>query len=81
MDNETSPSSTVVEDSPGKLGSMEELQSGASSEQDKYGTEYMPKGPTYSLNSKQPIVVHLQQIADLLGLPTKKNYSCNQAVN
>ena len=51
---------------------MEELQSGASSKQDKDGTKYMPKGPTYSLNSKQLKVVHLQEITNLLGLPTKK---------
>ena len=51
---------------------MEQLHWGASSEQDKDGTEYMLKGPSYSLNSKQLKVVHLQQIVDLLGLPTKQ---------
>ena len=47
------------------------VQLDAPSEQDKSGTEGVPKGPVYSLNSKRLTTLHLQWIADSLGLPTK----------
>ena len=51
------------EDSPEKE-TLQESQSGS-------GSEGLPQGPTYSLNSKRLKAVHLQRIAESLGLPTQ----------
>ena len=55
--------SSQNEDSPEKE-SLEESQSGS-------GSEGLPQGLTYSLNSKRLKAVHLQHIAESLGLPTQ----------
>ena len=47
------------------------VQSDASLEQDESEAKGVPKGPVYSLNSKRLTALHLQRIADSLGLPTK----------
>ena len=50
--------------------SREDQQSGnSSSEQDDSGTEWIPQGQSYPLNSKRLRIVHLQRIAESMELP------------
>ena len=50
--------------------SREDPQSGnSSSEQDDSGTEWIPQGQSYPLNSKRLRIVHLQRIAESMELP------------
>ena len=69
METEQLPGSGTSEDSPTR--DSVHVQSDASLEQDESDAEGVPKGPVYSLNSKRLTALHLQRIADSLGLPTK----------
>ena len=62
--------SETIEGSSTKRESVH-VQSDVLSKQYESSNEGVPKGPVYSLNSKQLTIVHLQWIADSLGLPTK----------
>ena len=69
METEQLPGSGTSEDSPTR--DSVHVQSDALLEQDENDTKGVPKGPVYSLNSKRLTALHLQRIADSLGLPTK----------
>ena len=74
MESEQSLGLSETENAPPRRGMPELVEKHLSSlslKQDESGSEDIPKGPTYSLNSKRVTAVHLQQIATFLGLPTR----------